>query len=221
MKQQYGQIEMYDFISTNGGKEDVLIESGGWIIEKSKMSNGIAQYVEYSPASDFYAIWKHFYAGGMIRRRSMTLGFVSFGMYEEFDEKGNLTKLVDEDKKFGKIKPKDIVLFLEKEGWFNRKTGEQNIIFDDNENCKKKAEERWINRSLPLNGYFYKKLMSYIFIYFFDAVMENGQEVTPPLWKIRVHKTKVGISEVVTYYTINGNNGEFTKEVDEELFAIP
>ena len=110
---------------------------------------------------------------------------------------------------------------LEKEGWFNRKTGEQNIMFDDSEYYKRNVEARWLNQALPLNGYFYKKLMNYIFISFFEAIIENGKEISPPLWKIRVHKTKIGISEVITYYTINGNNGEFTKEVDEEMFAIP
>lgn len=221
MIQPYGEIEKYDFVSTKNGTEDAITERDGWVIEKRKFSNGRVWYDEYAPASGFYMIQKDFRSNGMIWRRTNYLGYVRFGMYEEFDEEGKLTKLIDEDKKFGKIKPQDIVELLEKEGWFNRKTGEQNIMFDDSEYYKRNVEAHWLNQALPLNGYFYKKLMNYIFISFFEAIIENGKEISPPLWKIRVHKTKIGISEVITYYTINGNNGEFTKEVDEEMFAIP
>lgn len=221
MIQPYGEIEKYDFVSTKNGTEDAITERDGWVIEKRKFSNGRVWYDEYAPASGFYMIQKDFRSNGMIWRRTKYLGYVRFGMYEEFDEEGKLTKLIDEDKKFGKIKPQDIVELLEKEGWFNRKTGEQNIMFDDSEYYKRNVEAHWLNQALPLNGYFYKKLMNYIFISFFEAIIENGKEISPPLWKIRVHKTKIGISEVITYYTINGNNGEFTKEVDEEMFAIP
>ena len=221
MIQPYGEIERYDFVSTKNGTEDAITERDGLVIEKRKFSNGRAWYNEYAPASGFYMIQKDFRSNGMIWRRTNYLGYVRFGMYEEFDEEGKLTKLIDEDKKFGKIKPQDIVELLEKEGWFNRKTGEQNIMFDDSEYYKRNVEAHWLNQALPLNGYFYKKLMNYIFISFFEAIIENGKEISPPLWKIRVHKTKIGISEVITYYTINGNNGEFTKEVDEEMFAIP
>ncbi len=64
------------------------------------------------------------------------------GIRKEYDREGNLIKIVDEDKKFGKIKPKDIVELLEKEGWFNRETGENKITEKD---------------ILPTTGEFYRR----------------------------------------------------------------
>ena len=85
MIQPYGEIERYDFVSTKNGTEDAITERDGWVIEKRKFSNGRAWYNEYAPASGFYMIQKDFRSNGMIWRRTNYLGYVRFGMYEEFD----------------------------------------------------------------------------------------------------------------------------------------
>ena len=199
MIQKYGQIEEYDFTATENGTRDVIVEKNGWVIMKGKISNKVAQYVEYAPASQFYILWKHFHPNGMIWRRCQQFGATRFALYEEFDEQGNLVKLVDEDKKFGKIKPIDIVELLEKEGWFNRETGENKIISES---------------PLPTNGYFTMKLMGNFNIMFAPAKIENGVEVEPPQWLVSfIRQSQFYFTKAL--YRINGNTGEFTKVIDD------
>lgn len=73
----------------------------------------------------FYTVYKEFYPNRTIKRKEKSLGgYVKIGISEYYDEESYLLKRVDEDKKFGKVKPNDILLFLEKEGYINSKTGE-------------------------------------------------------------------------------------------------
>lgn len=191
MEQLYGKIEKYDFVSTKNGTENSITERNGWVIEKHYFSNERAWYDEYAPACEFYMIWKDFRPNGMIWRRVKALGYVKFGMYEEFDEEGNLTKLIDEDKKFGKIKPLYIVEFLEKEGWFNRKTGENKVTS---------------KRILPTNGEFYMWIISNIVITF---MTKEESKTGKCFWGITVEPRSEGHR---TNYIIDGETGEFTKE---------
>ena len=191
MIQPYGEIERYDFVSTKNGTEDAITERDGWVIEKRKFSNGRAWYNEYAPASGFYMIQKDFRSNGMIWRRTKYLGYVRFGMYEEFDEEGKLTKLIDEDKKFGKIKPQDIIELLEKEGWVNRKTGENKVT-------RKSI--------LPTNGELYMWVMPNIVITF---MTKEESKTGKCFWGITVEPRSEGQR---TNYIIDGETGEFTKE---------
>ena len=191
MIQPYGEIERYGFVSTKNGTEDAITERDGWVIEKRKFSNGRAWYNEYAPASGFYMIQKDFRSNGMIWRRTKYLGYVRFGMYEEFDEEGKLTKLIDEDKKFGKIKPQDIIELLEKEGWFNRKTGENKVT-------RKSI--------LPTNGELYMWVMPNIVITF---MTKEESKTGKCFWGITVEPRSEGQR---TNYIIDGETGEFTKE---------
>lgn len=190
MIHQYGQIEKYDFESTQNGT--IMIDmNNGWVVVKQQMSASGAQYTKYAPARDFYDIVTDFRPNGMMRSRGKGIGSVKFGIYEEFDENGNLIKLVDEDKKFEKIKPMDIVAFLEKEGWFNRKTGENKVAYSP---------------ILPTNGHFYDKIMGFIRISFIskeDSKTENG------FWQITIEPQR---KMYKTHYTIDGDTGRFEKK---------
>ncbi|WP_373729156.1 hypothetical protein [Bacteroides heparinolyticus] len=188
------EVEKYDFVSTENGKTAAIVEKDGRLIIKGKMWSDGALYNEYAPAKDFYKIQKKFYPNGIMRRKTILFGGVPIGIYEEYDEAGNLIKLVDEDKKFGKIKPRDIVEFLEKEGWFNRETGENKIL--------KETPHK-------TDGSFYRDLMKSFFITFTPAVIEDGKEVAPPKWYIRVTPE---MNYWMTRYVVNGNTGEFTKK---------
>ena len=191
MIQTHEKIEKYDFISTENGTENSVTERNGWVIEKHYFSNGRAWYDEYAPAQEFYMIQKDFRPNGMIWRRTKVLGYVRLGMYEEFDEEGNLIKLIDEDKKFGKIKPQDIVELLEKEGWFDRKTGENKVT-------RKSI--------LPTNGEFYMWVMPNIVITF---MTKEESKTGKCFWGITVEPRSEGQR---TNYIIDGETGEFTKE---------
>ncbi|WP_373729155.1 hypothetical protein [Bacteroides heparinolyticus] len=186
------EVEKCDFEATKNGTVASITEQDGWIIEKGRIRNEFgAIYNEYAPAKDFYKIQKWFYPSGMMRTKTLLLGGVAIGIYEEYDEAGNPIKLVDEDKKFGKIKPRDVVEFLEKEGWFNRETGENKIARI---------------KILPTTGEFYRSIINYIRIaYAQPQYSETGRSY----WRVEIDPRFLGD---ITIYTIDGETGEFSKE---------
>ena len=46
------------------------------------------------------------------------------GEWEYYDENGELTQVIDEDKKFGKFGYNELLLFLDQQGHINLETGE-------------------------------------------------------------------------------------------------
>ena len=189
--QQSKEIERYDFESTQNGTKAVTTEQNGWIIEKSSMHSSGPIYNEYAPAKDFYKIQKWFYLNGILRTKTVFLGGVVIGIYEEYDREGHPIKIVDEDKKFGKIKPRDIVEFLEKEGWFNRKTGENKITGE---------------AVLPTTGAFYRILISYMRITY---IPQERSQTGRAHWRISINPHSLGYT---TIYIVDGETGEFSKE---------
>jgi hypothetical protein len=121
-----------------------------------------------------------------------------------YNEKGELIKEVDEDAKFGKIKPRDFVNILEKIGWINRKTGE-NIVTKE---------------PLKTDGSFTMKLHRAIEIYFFPAEYdENGKEVKPPMWEAN-YASEYLHDNTMYYCYIDGNTGEYGFD-QHEYYVIP
>lgn len=111
-KTDYG-IEKY---VKSDGTEIFMIgfneKSGGFIHENPVKPN-------------FYTTYKEFYTNGNIKKKEKYIGkYVKIGVSQYYDEKSNLEKEIDENEKFGKIKPSDVLLFLEKEGYINCKTGQ-------------------------------------------------------------------------------------------------
>ena len=51
---------------------------------------------------------------------------VRVGTWREYDDKGNLIKETDENAKFKNLamKPKDVILWMQRQGWINIVTGE-------------------------------------------------------------------------------------------------
>ncbi|EEN82238.1 hypothetical protein POREN0001_0474 [Porphyromonas endodontalis ATCC 35406] len=192
---QQREVERYDFEATKNGTIDVVTEEDGWRIEKGSVWEDGALYDEYAPAKDFYKIQKKFYPNGIMRRKTSLFGGVVIGIYEEYDEAGNLIKVVDEDKKFGKIKPKDIVELLEKEGWFNRETGENKIT------------EKEV---LPTTGVFYREIIKYVQIRYVPK-QATGERA---YWKIAIEPR---FMMWITTYIVDGETGEFTKEKTFEM----
>ena len=189
---QQREVERYDFEATKNGTEAVIVEQDGWKIEKGSILEKYgATYNEYAPAKEFYQIQKWFYPSGSMRTKTSFLGDVVIGIYEEYDEAGNLIKVADEDKKFGKIKPKDIVELLEKEGWVNRETGENKIT------------EKEV---LPTTGVFYREIIKYTRITY---IPQERSQTGRAYWRIRINPRFWGHT---TIYVIDGDTGEFTKE---------
>lgn len=79
---------------------------------------------ERLPKPSFETIYKEFNSEGYIIKKEHFIGEqTKVGISEYYDEHGNVKK-IDEDKKFGKIKPIDALRFLETKGILNLKTGE-------------------------------------------------------------------------------------------------
>ena len=191
------QVEYYDFNITQNGTRSLAYERGdGWLIEWRSMKNmTTGGCKEYAPAADFYELQKSFYLNGMIKERGKLMSRVAFGRREYFDENGKCIKIVDEDKKFGAVKREDIIQLLEKEGWFNRQTGE-NIITEDS--------------VLPTDYKLYRNMERYMSISFKRAVIDNqGNEIEPPKWFIEIDPCHRG---EMTNYIVDGNTGKFEKK---------
>ena len=192
---QQREVEQYDFEATKNGTDAVIVEQDGWLIEKSSMWPSGPFYDEYAPAKEFYQIYKWFYPSGTMRTKITLLGDVVISIREEYDEAGNLIKVVDEDKKFGKIKPKDIVELLEKEGWFNRETGENKIT------------EKEV---LPTTGVFYREIIKYVQIRYVPKQATGERSY----WEIAIEPR---FMMWITTYIVDGETGEFTKEKTFEM----
>jgi hypothetical protein len=120
------EMEKYDFETMNKAQSHtVCIIRNGWTILMRKMLETGATYNEFPPSPEFYKIVKNFYPNGMLKSRGKITGsHLSIGVWQYYDEEGNLTKEVDEDKKFGRIKLDQLLKFIEKEGHINLETGE-------------------------------------------------------------------------------------------------
>jgi len=183
-------IERFDFSLVKGETDNVYLEeSNGW----TKLLSPQGDYqAEYAPAKDFYEVTKKFHDNGIIKSRGKQLGRVKFGIWEYFDETSKLTELMDEDKKFGKIKPADAVDIIEQQGIINRKEG-TSILFP--------------NQKLGTTGDFYLRIISPLMIDFKPAETdESGKEITPCYWKVSYED-----HSYVHHGQIEGNTGEWTE----------
>jgi hypothetical protein len=134
-------IETFDFIEyekrvhndpVNG---DRYTKSDGTLVEEINCANPVRW--EMSPRPTFVKVLKQFYSNGNMKRKETHFGQhtrVDTSLY--YDEKGNLIKTVDENKKFGKIKPEDILRFLESKKRINIETGEGVFDVDNHEMFK-------------------------------------------------------------------------------------
>jgi len=187
-------IERFDFSLVEGKTNDIYLEeSNGW----TKMIYIQKDYImEYAPAKSFYMIMKQFHTNGIIRSRGKILGRVKFGIWEYFDENGKLTESVDEDKKFGKIKPEDVLEFIDLQGIINRQNG-TTIMYP------------YQNKELGTSGTFYSMIVGPLMIDFKPAETdESGKEITPCYWKVSYEDASYS-----HHFRIDGNTGEWTEQL--------
>ena len=79
----------------------------------------------------FLTVYKEFYANGNLKKKETYIGEnVKVSISRYYDEQGHLIKEVNEDLKFGKIKPQQVLEFLQGKGNINLKTGEGQIDED-------------------------------------------------------------------------------------------
>lgn len=111
------------------------IKEDGTIVEESDGDRPIRW--EVPPPPTFVKIYKEFYKNGDLKTKQSVMGeHLIVGMSVYYDEKGNKSE-VNEDAKFGKIKPDDILIFLENKKRINLQTGEG--VFDSENDFTFKA----------------------------------------------------------------------------------
>jgi len=99
-------------------------------VEREKLDLNLYKEMEgkYTSKYPYYQIVRTFYPDNLLKDKSYCLDLVNFGKTLHYDEKGKLA-VIDEDKKFGKIKIDFILKFMEKKGLINLKTGKGGFNF--------------------------------------------------------------------------------------------
>lgn len=189
--------ERYDYARTENGTKVATYFDGGWYIIISTMNNYPTKQ-EYAPAESFYKIEKVFYLNGNLRHKGALLGEVRIGKWSFYNEDGTLKKEVDEDTKFGVVKPSDIVKIIESEGIINRRTGESIL---------RGKFDSW---TIPLtDGRFYMYVARHLGIRFHNdpALQEIG--TNGKLWTFSYMMDGAHTMS----YRVDGETGELTKAV--------
>ncbi len=135
--QKNNNMERYDMEQHKvlGKKPTQIIykKRGDTIIYMSGFDNG-GFYLEFPPPPSYFIIRKDFYPNGLLESKGKRMGQnLRIGIWQFYDKHGNLIKEVDEDGKFGAIKPEQILQFLDKKGHINLKTGDglPHIVFSE------------------------------------------------------------------------------------------
>jgi len=199
-------IERFNYSAVEAlSPQRTLLQEGEWLIGISYTKDTKTGYQrEIAPARYFYIISKVYHPNGIINSYTKVLGRVAFGERKFYDDTGKLIKVIDEDAKFGKVKPDDFVAILEKIGWINRETGE-NIVTKE---------------PLKTDGSFTINLHRLIEIYFFPAEYDKeGKEIKPPFWQASY--TSEYLHNNIRYYCyVDGNTGEYRLE-EQPFYVIP
>ena len=102
------------------GKNYIIKPNGNIIHSMSKGDPSV--YYEIINEYPYYQIYREFYPDDYLKCKQHILDNVNFGKSIYYDKNGKLT-IVNEDKKFGKIKIDFIMKFLERNGMIDLKTG--------------------------------------------------------------------------------------------------
>ena len=130
-KKNTTMIEKFDFNiyeKTNKGSDEYTLPNGNTIFSIGFIKNKKGFQYERLPPPSFLTIYKEYYANGNLKLKETYIGQqVKVGISQYYDEQGNLIKKVNEDQKFGKIKPQQVLEFLQEKGYINLKTGKGRV----------------------------------------------------------------------------------------------
>ena len=118
-------FELYEKLIKEQKNEDYELPNGNiiWRMKYLKQE-GIYSRIELVNEYPYYTLYKEYYKDGYLKLSKKTVGdYTYIGQRLMYDKKGNLT-VIDEDKKFGKIKIDYIMNFLQENGIIDLKTGE-------------------------------------------------------------------------------------------------
>lgn len=113
-KNTYESATSAQYVERNGTETYVSFNEDGFVLQEIKPFT-------------YEMIVKNYYKNCILKSKGKLLchSSVKIGIWREYDNQGNLIKETDEDKKFEKLrlKPINILRWLEHEGYIDRKTG--------------------------------------------------------------------------------------------------
>lgn len=113
-KNTYESATFAQYVERNGTETYVSFNEDGFVLQEIKPFT-------------YEMIVKNYYKNCILKSKGKLLchSSVKIGIWREYDNQGNLIKETDEDKKFEdlRLKPINILRWLEHEGYIDRKTG--------------------------------------------------------------------------------------------------
>ena len=179
-KNSYEGATSAQYVERNGTETYVSFNDDGFVLQEIKPFT-------------YEMIVRNYYKNCIIKSKGKFLchSSVKIGFWREYDNQGNLIKETDEDKKFEKLrlKPINILRWLEKEGYIDRKTG--------------KGQEKFVKEGDEPN----------IDIYFWLPTRAEGSKTIPAGWSIDI--TEHGMC---TTNSFNAETGEYLGKTTQVVY---
>ena len=179
-KNSYEGATSAQYVERNGTETYVSFNDDGFVLQEIKPFT-------------YEMIVKNYYKNCILKSKGKLLchSSVKIGIWREYDNQGNLIKETDEDKKFEKLrlKPINILRWLEHEGYIDRKTG--------------KGQEKFVKEGDEPN----------IDIYFWLSTRAEGSKTIPAGWSIDI--TEHGMC---TTHSFNAETGEYLGNTTQVVY---
>ena len=179
-KNSYEGATSAQYVERNGTETYVSFNDDGFVLQEIKPFT-------------YEMIVRNYYKNCIIKSKGKFLchSSVKIGIWREYDNQGNLIKETDEDKKFEKLrlKPINILRWLEHEGYIDRKTG--------------KGQERFVKEGDEPNTD----------IYFWLSTRADGSKTIPAGWSIDI--TEHGMC---TTHSFNAETGEYLGKTTQVVY---
>ena len=179
-KNTYENATSAQYVERNGTEVYVSFNEDGYFLQEIKPFT-------------YEMIVKNYYKNCILKSKGKLLchSSIKIGIWCEYDNQGNLIKETDEDKKFEKLrlKPINILRWLEHEGYIDRKTG--------------KGQEKFLKEGDEPN----------IDIYFWLSTRAEGSKTIPAGWSIDI--TEHGMC---TTHSFNAETGEYLGNTTQVLY---
>ena len=179
-KNSYEGATSAQYVERNGTETYVSFNDDGFVLQEIKPFT-------------YEMIVRNYYKNCIIKSKGKFLchSSVKIGIWREYDNQGNLIKETDEDKKFEKLrlKPINILRWLEHEGYIDRKTG--------------KGQEKFLKEGDEPN----------IDIYFWLSTGAEGSKTIPAGWSIDI--TEHGMC---TTHSFNAETGEYLGKTTQVVY---
>ena len=221
---EWGVLSKFDSTLT-ADSSYMIYKHKGWLVEIYETASKFSS--EYAPSNYFYKVHKQYHPNGVISERTKSMFDVMIDSIEIFNENGGLIRKIYSVSETALFSREDVLLLLEKEGWFNRREGKINMISIARDASGKPYYVDEGVKKMDTDGSFYKEVSGfirmrfepnlsfvkrptywYIMIYSYDGKRFKGDKRNEPFYNELFY--------YVTMYIINGDTGEYTKEIQQK-----